>query len=390
MYERQLHLSKNYSFFLFGMRGTGKSTLLKHSFKDSNVFWIDLLLAEEDLKYRKNPDILKHEITALKNDNNLPQFVIIDEIQKIPALLDVVHYLIENEKLKFALTGSSARKIKRGGGNLLAGRAFVQNLFPLTHIELGKDFSLEKALAWGTLPALYNEQIDSQTDKTRFLKAYVYTYLREEILIEQLVRQIDPFYTFLEIAAQANGEILNYSKIGRSTGVSDKSVEKYYTILEDTLFGFHLLPWHSSVRKQQISSSKFYFHDTGIVRALQGQFSEISRKSTYEYGRLFESFIISEIFRLNHYTEKDYKLYYLKTKDGVELDLIVKKSPQDHLCIEIKSGEVNNLNDFNSQVTLSNAIPGSKFMVLSQNKKALSSGSITVYPWKAGLKKIFS
>jgi predicted AAA+ superfamily ATPase len=389
MYDRIANLSKKHSFFLFGMRGSGKSTLLKQRFPESNIFWIDLLLAEQELKYRSHPDILKDEITALIKEGQKPQRVIIDEVQKIPRLLDVVHYLIENEKIKFTLTGSSARKLKRGGANLLAGRAFVYQLFPLSYRELKNYFNLDQFLSWGGLPVLYGSEYRNIADKNRFLKSYIHTYLKEEILIEQIVRNIDPFHSFLEVAAQMNGEILNFSKIAREANTNDKSIERYYSILDDTLLGFHLMPFHHSVRKQQISSSKFYFFDTGIVRALKNQAHETVNPSTYEYGKLFESFVICEIFKLNKYFEKDYKLSFIKTKDGVEIDLIIEISSHKKYCIEIKSGKVKNLGDFNSQYNLSKDIPHSEFIVLAQNEKPLSDGKIHVLPWRQGIQKIF-
>lgn len=389
MYNRILNLSQKHSFFLFGMRGSGKSTLLKQRLSGLNTVWIDLLLAEEELKYRANPDILKNEILALIKQGKKPERVVIDEVQKIPALLDVVHYLIEEQKIKFALTGSSARKLKRGGANLLAGRAFVFNLFPLSFIELGPDFDLDVFLSWGGLPTLFASDYESSEDKNRFLKSYIHTYLKEEILIEQLVRRIDPFHAFLEVSAQMNGEILNFSKIAREANTDDKSVERYYSILEDTLLGFHLMPYHHSVRKQQITSSKFYYFDTGIVRALKGNASQRIAASTYEYGKAFEHFIISEIYKLNKYYERDYKLSFLKTKDGVEIDLIVEISAKKKYCIEIKSGNVKNLNDFNAQHRLALDMAATELIVISQNKKAISDDRVHVMPWQEGIKKIF-
>lgn len=374
---------------MFGMRGSGKSTLLKGRLLGKNILWVDLLLAEEELKYRTNPDILKNEILALIKLRKKPERVVIDEVQKVPALLDVVHHLIEEHKIKFALTGSSARKLKRGGANLLAGRAFVFNLFPLSSIELGSDFDLNVFLSWGGLPALFASDYKSSEDKNRFLKSYIHTYLKEEILVEQLVRRIDPFHAFLEVSAQMNGEILNFSRIAREANTDDKSVERYYSILEDTLLGFHLLPYHRSVRKQQINSSKFYYFDTGIVRALKGQAGQMIAPSTYEYGKAFEHFIISEIYKLNKYCERDHKLSFLKTKDGVEIDLIIEVPARKKHCIEIKSGEVKNLNDFNAQYRLARDIDAAELIVLSQNNKALSDDRIHVMPWQDGMKRIF-
>ena len=389
MYNRLLKLSQAHSFFLFGMRGSGKSTLLRKAFQNSNAVWIDLLLAEPDLKYKRNPDMLRTEILGLIKAGNRPDIVIIDEVQKVPALLDVVHHLIENEKITFALTGSSARKLKRGGGNLLAGRAFVFYLFPFSFMELEEAFDLTAFLSWGGLPALYSGELQNDNDKTRFLKAYVHTYLKEEILEEQIVRRIEPFYAFLEVAAQMNGCILNFSKIGREAGSDDKTVERYYSILEDTLLGFHLPPFHLSVRKQQIGSPRFYFTDNGIARALRGFFQPVTRQSTYEYGQLFETFLISEIYKLNKTREKDYKLSFLRTKEGLALDLIVELSPKKRYCIEIKSGIVKDLTDFNTQVRLAKEIPDSEFFVFSQNDVPLSDNGINVLPWQDGIRKIF-
>ena len=389
MYKRIINLPKRHSFFLFGMRGSGKSTLLRQQLDSQNTLWIDLLLAEEELKYRSHPDRLKQEIQALIDAKKKPDRVVIDEVQKVPALLDVVHHLIEKEKIKFALTGSSARKLKRGGANLLAGRAFVYNLFPLCFLELKSDFDLNSILSWGSLPALFGDDYIRVDDKVRFLKSYIHTYLKEEILIEQLIRNIDPFHSFLEVSAQMNGEILNFSKIAREANTNDKSVERYYSILEDTLLGFHLKPYHRSVRKQQISSSKFYYFDTGILRALRGLADHKISESTYEYGKIFESFMIGEIYKLNKYLEKDHKLSFLKTKDGVEIDLIIESSPNKKVCVEIKSGEVKSLNDFNSQYALAKEISNSKLIVLSQNKKAMSNSKIHLFPWQEGLNMIF-
>lgn len=389
MYNRMVNLSKKHSFFLFGMRGCGKSTLLRQQFDPAKTLWIDLLLAEEELKYRSHPDRLKLEIQALIDANKRPDRVVIDEIQKIPALLDVVHHLIENEKIKFALTGSSARKLKRGGANLLAGRAFVYHLFPLSFLELKSDFDLKTYLSWGGLPALFGEDYTDVEDKVRFLKSYISTYLKEEILMEQIVRNIDPFYSFLEVSAQMNGDILNFSKMAREANTNDKSVERYYSILEDTLLGFYLKPYHRSVRKQQISSSKFYYFDTGILRTLRGGAEQKISESTYEYGKLFESFVITEIHKLNRYLERDHKLSYLKTKDGTEIDLIMQLSPNKIFCLEIKSGEIKSLEGFGAQCALAKEISNSKLIVLSQNKKALSNDHVRVLPWREGLEMIF-
>ena len=196
MVNRLVNLSENNSFFLFGARGTGKSTLLKSKDFLKNAFFIDLLQPDVEELYSLRPQLLHEQAQTMKAKS----WIVIDEIQKVPKLLDTVHSLIENKKVYFALTGSSARKIKRGGGNLLAGRAFVFSIFPFTARELQAEFDLIKALEWGTLPKL--TEFEKENDRARFLRTYAQVYLKEEILVEQLVRNLDPFRLFLPIAAQ--------------------------------------------------------------------------------------------------------------------------------------------------------------------------------------------
>src|SRR5690606_7834379 len=224
--------------------------------------------------------------------------VVIDEVQKIPKLLDVVHRKIDESKragrsLRFILTGSSARKLRRGAANLLAGRADVYALFPLTAEELGESFSLEDALAFGTLPSLLDR--DTTASKNRYLEAYARTYLKEEIWNEHLVRKLDPFAQLLEIAAQMNGRVLNFASIGRDAGVDTKTVQSYFQILEDTLLGFFLPPYHASERKRETTNPKFYFFDTGVKRALERMLTVPVLPRTYAYGEAFEHWVILEI-----------------------------------------------------------------------------------------------
>ncbi len=372
------------------MRGTGKTTLINSLYKSKEVLVINLLRPEEEFKYRAHPELLRQELVAMHDNGTLPGTVVIDEVQKIPALLDIVHELIEEKKIKFILTGSSARKLKRGGANLLAGRAFVHSLFPLSFLEVKKDFSLENFLRWGGLPFIYGPNAKIELEKKRFLMAYVNTYLKEEIQIEQIVRKIEPFHYFMEIAAQMNGEIINYSSLASEANTDDKTVSRYYTILEDTLLGFLLPAYHRSFRKRQLMGSKFYFIDSGIINALQNRLNEKITPSNYAFGKLFESMVISEIFKLNSYYEKNYRLSYLKTKDGVEIDLVVEASAKKIFFVEIKSGAVNDLSSFHTKVKLlrDNRIQ-SKLIVLSQNVKGLANQDVEVFPWQDGIKKIF-
>jgi predicted AAA+ superfamily ATPase len=290
---------------------------------------IDLLSEASESRYWNHPDLLLADISARKY-----KWVIIDEVQKVPKLLDLVHKAIEEHKVKFILTGSSARKLKRGGANLLAGRAFLFYLFPLTHTELGPRFDINEVLSWGALPQVFKMQTDM--DKKNFLVSYAKTYLREEIIAEQLVRNTDGFRGFLEIAAQMNGKSLNFSKIGRECGIDSKTVNTFFQVLEDTLMGFWLPGFHRSVRKAQKAQPKFYFFDLGVQRALEGTLESPPVPGTSTYGQYFESFLINEIFRFNSYSGKDYRLSFYQTTTGQEIDLVLSKGMND-ILVEIKS-----------------------------------------------------
>jgi predicted AAA+ superfamily ATPase len=301
--------------------------------------------------------------------------------------LDIVHQVIESRNIRFALTGSSARKLKRGAANLLAGRAFVYYLYPFTSQELGKTFALDSAFTWGTLPKVLAFQ--KNQEKELFLEAYCHTYLKEEVLAEQIVRKVVPFRRFLEVAAQCNGEVLNFSKIGEDVGVDSKTVASYYQVLEDTMIGFMLPAYHRSIRKQQSLAPKFYLFDCGVKNALDGTLGTPLRKGTYAYGRAFEHFITLEIARLNSYFTKRFKLSYLLTKDGAEIDLIVERPRKKLALIEIKSAEsvtdrhLKHLQRFASEMSEAEAF------CFCQEERARMSGDVRVVPWRDGLKKLF-
>lgn len=382
MFHRLCKPSKKNSFFLFGARGTGKSTLLKSLSFLKGSFYIDLLSAETESKYSIEPDLLFREASALKQK----QWVVIDEVQKIPKLLDVVHSLIEEKGLYFALSGSSNRKLKRGGANLLAGRAFVFPLFPLTAQEMGDDFDLNQALRWGTLPKIFDYSQD--LDRIRYLKTYVHTYIREEILVEQLVRNLDPFRLFLPIAAQMNGKLINYSNISKDTGVDYKTVQKYFEILEDTYIGFFLRPYDRSVRKVQIQSPKFYFFDLGVKKSLENRLQAPLTKSTSEYGDAFESWFINECYRLNNYLELDYKLSFLRTKDDAEIDLVIQRPDKTVSLVEIKSSEKIDERHIKNLVHFSNDFPKADLVCASQVSRSQKFGRVWVLPWKDALEKL--
>lgn len=383
--KRLLQLPASQSFFLFGARNTGKSTLLKHIFQVKKCLWLDLLDPELEERYIRDPNSFKQEVLGV---DDIVTHVIIDEIQKVPKLLDIVHQLIEMTNKTFIMTGSSARKLKYGGANLLAGRAFVYNLFPLTSIEIGKTFNLNSALHWGTLPAVVHKMQDD-LEKTSFLRAYAQTYLKEEIWLEQFIRKVDPFRKFLEVSAQCNGQILNLKNISDDVGVDDKTIKQYFSILEDTLMGFMLEPYHNSFRKRLHSKPKFYYFDIGVCRALSRMLSVPIKKSTSYYGDVFEHFIILECVRLASYYFPEYHFSYIKTKDDVEIDLVVERPGKKLLCIEIKSTDNIREDKLTSFANLVKDMPNSEAICISQEPRAKKIGGITVLPWAIALEKYF-
>ncbi|MCB0332639.1 MAG: ATP-binding protein [Bdellovibrionales bacterium] len=385
MHPRLINLLKSNSFFLFGPRGSGKTTLLRSTFTENKTIWIDLLDPKVSDTYLLHPETLEAEVRAADGEN---EWVVIDEVQKIPALLDVVHSLIESTKIKFALTGSSARKLKRGGANLLAGRAFVYNLYPLTHLELRNHFSLQDALTWGTLPKL--EDFTLAEEKERFLESYCHTYLREEVVAEQLVRNVRPFRKFLEIAAQQNGQVVNYSKISRDIGVDDKTVATYFEILEDTLLAFRLPAYHTSLRKQYVQSPKFYLFDCGVTRALANHLHLPVEQGTYAYGKLFEQHIIQEIYRINDYLRRKYTLSYFLSKDDAEIDLILERPGEAAIFIEIKSADHITATDISTLRKFANDFPKVDCFCLSQVPRALEIDRVKIVPWREGIQEILT
>jgi len=384
MVNRKCNLSKSNSFFLFGARGTGKTSLLSNYFLENERHIIDLLVPEIEERYSSRPSQLIEDLTILKKNPSI-KWIILDEIQKIPALLDLVHKLIEEKYFKFALTGSSARKLKRGHANLLAGRAFVFYLFPFTYDELGDQFDLDEYLSWGGLPKIYELNPE---DRIRFLRSYAQTYLKEEILSEQLVRDLVPFRNFLEVAAQSGSKIINYSAISRDIHVQVPTTQSYFEILEDTHLGFLLKPFHESIRKRQRQNPKFYFFDVGIQRALSKKLDQKLHSGNFEYGDLFESFIIQEIRKKIFYLEKDWGLSYLRTKDNLEIDLIIDRPGLPRAFIEIKSTDrIENESLQGFKILLKTQRHFEAF-VLSRDKKEFARDGIQFLHWQHGIKEL--
>jgi len=377
------------SFFVFGARGTGKSTLVRQVLSREKVLELNLLEAEVEERYARSPQDLGREVRARLARGRL-DWVFIDEVQKQPKLLDEVHAMMEasdTRSVRFALTGSSARKLKLMGANLLAGRAFVNELYPLSFLELGKRFNLDEALNWGTLPRIF--ALVSELEKQEFLRAYVRNYLKEEVWDERLVQNLDPFRKFLEVAAQASGTILNFSKASQQTGVNDKTIKKYFEILVDTFLGFYLEPYARSVRSQQLMTPKFYLFDLGVKRAMEGLLTVPVAPKTIAYGRAFEHWVICECMRLNRYLRTDFKFSYLKTKDGVEVDLIIERPGRGPVVIEIKSGERIAEDACTSLRRFLKDFESAEWRVWSNDPTPRMFGEILAQYWQDGIREIF-
>ncbi len=386
MLKRLLELPTDYSFFLFGARGTGKSTLLTAIFEAHNTLLINLLNPQEEMRFLRHPEELRQVVLAA---NSEIKFIIVDEIQKVPKLLDVVHLLLESDKTDklFILTGSSAKQLKAAGVNLLAGRAFTYNLFPFSYLELGKAFDLDQALCFGMLPKIFSFQ--GNAHKIKFLQSYTTTYLKEEIWSGRLVKDLEHFRHFLEVTAQSNGKIVNYSNIARDVGVNDKTVKNYFALLEDTLLGSFLEPFNHSFRKRLKVAPKFYYFDVGVARALSATLGIRPVPGTSYYGDLFEQFIIMEAIKLKYYYQSEYRLSYLMTASDVEIDFIIERPGLLPIFVEIKSKDAVNKEDLSALLKLSQDFGACEAICLSQDPRKKKIGHAMVYPWYEGLEYIF-
>lgn len=384
MITRLLQLPNDESFFLFGPRGVGKTTLIKQLPWFPNSLYLNLLKQTEEQRFIKNPDELLSIVQLLPKHIT---HVIIDEVQKLPALLDLVHELIETTDKYFILTGSSARKLKHGGANLLAGRAFVYHLHPFTNSEIPQQEQLIHQLQWGTLPKIFDYKTSEK--KALYLEAYTNTYLKEEIWAEQFIRELSPFRRFLEVAAQSNGKLINFSNIARDVGVSDQTIQKYYSILEDTLIGFFLDAFQNSFRKRLGKTPKFYFFDTGVVRALINQLHVPLTPSTSHFGDVFEHFVILQCKQLASYYHRDYRFSYLKTKDDAEIDLIVERPGLPLLFIEIKSNQQVRTEQLRTLKKMAEDFGSCEAICFSCDTYPKNLNEIKVFPWEQGIQTYF-
>jgi predicted AAA+ superfamily ATPase len=309
MYSRLLKPPKDKSFFLFGPRGTGKTTWVKSTFPNS--VYLDLLGAELFNDLLADPQRIEKLIPP-----NFDDWVIIDEVQRIPELLNEVHRLIESRKLKFILTGSSARKLRKKGHNLLAGRALTYALHPLTVPELGNNFDLNRALSFGQLPSACVE-----SDPKAYLESYVKTYLQEEIQQEGLTRNLGAFTRFMEIASFSQASLLNISSVARECAVERKVVESYFKILEDLLIAYRIPVFTKKAKRRLVAHPKFYFFDTGVYRTLRPR-GPLDAPEEME-GAALETLLFQELNALNDYYKLGYKIYYWRTADNFEVDFVL-------------------------------------------------------------------
>lgn len=384
MFERLMQFSEKQSAFLFGARGVGKTTLLKSLPWLQDALMINLLEAKNENHFARNPDALGEIVRALPDTQ---PYVIIDEIQKLPKLLDIVHDLIETTHKIFILTGSSAKKLRHGGANLLAGRALLYHLYPFTYLEVEETFNLSHAVQYGMLPKLF--ELTSDLEKQLFLETYVNLYLKEEVWAEKYVRDLAPFRYFLEVAAQCNGKKINFSNIAQDVGVSDYTVRDYFSILEDTLIGYYLHPFQHSFRKRLSKKPKFYFFDTGVVRALMGLTELSLMESTSAFGDAFEHFIINQCIQLASYRHRNYRFSYLATKDDAEIDLVVERPGQKPLFIEIKSTAMVEARHLSTLKSLAHDFGDCEVICLSRDLYIKNIDNVQVYPWAIGVKKYF-
>jgi predicted AAA+ superfamily ATPase len=313
------------SFLLFGARGTGKTTWIQQHFADAAQY--DLLLANESLRLSRDPSLFRQECLALPDG----AWIVVDEIQRVPALLDEVQHLMAKKRQRFVLSGSSARKLRRSGANLLAGRAEVRAMFPLVSDEVGDERSLDDVLTQGMLPLAVTGKRPAA-----FLKSYCDVYLREEVQAEALVRQIGPFARFLEVAARANAQTVNVSNIARDTGIARQTAQEFFQILVDTLLANWLPAWKLKKAIKQVAAPKFYLFDSGVARHLAGT-SHLALTGE-ERGFLLETYLLHELRAWLHYQDREDPIAYWKTYDGVEVDFVVE-TKKGLIAIEVKSGE---------------------------------------------------
>lgn len=322
MYTRIL-ANPEHSILLLGPRGTGKSTWIREHFGESRRY--DLLNTTEALRLSRNPELLYRELSDLARGS----WAVVDEVQRVPELLNEAQRLMEECGIRLVLSGSSARKLRRSGVNLLAGRARVTHMYPLVSRELGAEVDTDRQILYGGLPLAVTSR-----DPVEFLRSYAETYLREEIQAEALIRNIGSFSRFLEIAARQNGQLTNSTAIGRDAQVSRQTVQGYFEILVDTLIGYWVKAWRLKSATTQVSHPKFYFFDSGVARALSGRLPYPPTQE--ELGPLLETYILSELRAYLSYRKRNYPFFFWRSYDGVEVDFLCE-TVDGFRAIEIKA-----------------------------------------------------
>jgi predicted AAA+ superfamily ATPase len=365
MYSRILIPPKNKSFFLFGPRGTGKTTWVKSAFP--KALFIDLLESEIYNDLLANPQRLETFIP-----NNFNNWVIIDEVQRVPELLNEIHRLIEKKRCIFVLTGSSARKLRKKGVNLLAGRALTYSFHQLTAIELAKDFNLAHSLKFGQLPCVYTEK-----DPKAYLESYVETYLREEIQQEGLTRNLSAFSRFLEAASFSQGSVLNTSAVARECAVERKVVENYFSILDDLLIGCRLPVFTKKAKRRMAAHYKFYFFDVGIYRTIRPS-GPLDMPEEME-GLAFETLVFQELRAINDCLRLGYELYYWHTASQVEVDFVLYGS-KGLKAFEVKRTSRINENMLRGLKAFLKDYPSAKAYLIYGGTRRFYEGKITILP----------
>lgn len=372
-----LELPEGQSAFLWGPRKTGKSTWLKQTFPDSIVF--DFLKTDVAFDYIRNPALVRERLYPVM-EQALAAPVILDEVQKIPAILDEVHWLIENEGLRFILCGSSARKLKRGQANLLGGRAWRYEMFPFVYPEL-KDANLLQILNHGLIPSHYLQQNYRQS-----LRAYVRDYLKEEVFNEGLIRNITAFSRFFEAMGYSHGELVNYASIGRDCGMDSKSVKEYFQILVDTLLGTYVTPFKKRQHRQVIGKApKFYLFDVGVAGQLQNR--KIDEARGEHFGRALEHYIFMELNAHRAYQDLHYEINFWRTKTGLEVDFILANG---EVAVEVKGSNRIDNHDLKSIRAFQNEHKAKFAIVVANEKQERKVGDITILPWQVFLDRLWS
>jgi len=373
-----LRLPSHQSAFLWGARKTGKSTYLKERFPGSIVY--DFLKTDLFLEMSKNPSLLREQLLA-KELSELKKPIILDEVQKVPQMLDEVHWLIENKGLRFVLCGSSARKLKLGHANLLGGRAWRYELFPFVSREISR-FNLLRALNHGLIPFHY---LQNDSDCRKSLEAYVQDYLRQEVFAEGLTRNIPAFSRFFEAFGYAHGEITNYTNIARECGVDSKTVKEYYQILIDTLLAIRVEPFKKRQSRQVITkASKYYMFDVGVAGYLIKR--NLGKEKGAEFGKAFEHFLLMEMTAYRSYAGKDFAINFWRTKSGMEVDFVLG---QGEMAIEVKGTSRIDGKDMNGLgAFMQSCSPKRSILVCNEKEKRLH-GKIEILPWRIFLEQLW-